>query len=177
MYVLCNVVIMTAKQAGTTDGTHRILVVEDDSELAGMLDYYLRGHGYHVTCVSNGVDALRAVMENNYNAILCDMVMPRMPGDMFYMAVRRVRPHLCDRFIFVTAHQENARVKEFLNQMPELVLRKPFHLDDLLMMLLRVFAAQVAKANPSHRVRTENQDAASVRRPVATDAATPKTSL
>jgi CheY-like chemotaxis protein len=120
----------------------RVLVVEDDSELAGMIDYFLRGHGYQVTCVANGIEALRLVMETDYQAILCDMVMPRMPGDMFFMAVRRVRPHLCDRFVFVTAHQENPRIKEFLNQMPQLVLRKPFHLDDLLLMLLRVFAAQ-----------------------------------
>jgi two-component system, cell cycle sensor histidine kinase and response regulator CckA len=120
--------------------------VEDDSELSGMLDYYLRGHGYQVTCVANGVEALRAVMETDYQAILCDMVMPRMPGDMFYMAVRRVRPELCDRFLFVTAHQENARVKEFLNQMPGSVLRKPFHLDDLLLMLLRLFAGQERRA-------------------------------
>jgi CheY-like chemotaxis protein len=119
-----------------------VLVVEDDSELAGMIDYFLRGHGYQVTCVANGIEALRLVMETDYEAILCDMVMPRMPGDMFFMAVRRVRPHLCDRFVFVTAHQENPRIKEFLNQMPQLVLRKPFHLDDLLLMLLRVFAAQ-----------------------------------
>jgi CheY-like chemotaxis protein len=120
----------------------RILVVEDDSELAGMIDYFLRGHGYQVTCVANGIEALRSVMETDFHAILCDMVMPRMPGDMFFMAVRRVRPHLCERFVFVTAHQEQPRVKEFLSQMPELVLRKPFHLDDLLLMLLRVFSAQ-----------------------------------
>jgi CheY-like chemotaxis protein len=133
---------MTAKQPEMRQESQRILVVEDDLELAGLLDYYLRGHGYQVTCVANGVEALRSVMETDYDAILCDMVMPRMPGDMFYMAVRRVRSHLCDRFIFLTAHQENPRVKEFLNQVPELVLRKPFHLDDLMVMLMRVFAAQ-----------------------------------
>ena len=137
---------MNADPMGTRPAGQSILVVEDDLELAGMLDYYLRGHGYEVTCVANGVEALRAVMETEYQAILCDMVMPQMPGDMFYMAVRRVRPALCDRFIFVTAHQENARVKEFLNQMPELVLRKPFHLDDLLLMLLRLFAVQEKRA-------------------------------
>jgi CheY-like chemotaxis protein len=140
---------MTAKQADVQVETRRILVVEDDSELAGMLDYYLRGHGYQVTCVANGVEALRAVMESDYDAVLCDMMMPRMPGDMLYMAVRRVRPHLCERFIFITAHQENPRVKEFLTQVPEMILRKPFHLDDLLLLLLRVFEAQATKA--SHR--------------------------
>ena len=116
-----------------------VLVVEDDSELAGMLDYFLRSRGYQVTSVSNGVDGLRSIMGRDYDAILCDMVMPQMPGDMFYLAVRRVRPHLCDRFIFITAHQERPRVKEFLNQVSEMVLRKPFNLDDLATLLQRLF--------------------------------------
>jgi DNA-binding response OmpR family regulator len=120
-------------------GNRHILVVEDDSELAGMLDYFLRSRGYRVTVVSNGVDGLRAVMAEEYDAILCDMVMPQMPGDMFYMAVRRVRPQLCERFIFVTAHQERPRVKEFLNQVREMVLRKPFNLEDLATLLDRLF--------------------------------------
>jgi response regulator RpfG family c-di-GMP phosphodiesterase len=68
--------------------------------------------------------------------------MPQMAGDMFYLAVRRVRPHLCERFIFVTAHQERPRVKEFLNQVQETVLRKPFNLDDLAAVLERLFREQ-----------------------------------
>jgi CheY-like chemotaxis protein len=123
--------------------SRHILVVEDDSELAGMLDYFLRSRGYRVTGVSNGVDGLRAVMAEDYDAILCDMVMPQMPGDMFYMAVRRVRPQLCERFIFVTAHQERPRVKEFLNQVREMVLRKPFNLEDLAVLLDRLFQERV----------------------------------
>jgi CheY-like chemotaxis protein len=144
---------MFVKQPETRQENQRILVVEDDSELSGVLDYYLRGHGYQVTCVSNGVEALRSVMETDYDAVLCDMVMPRMPGDMFYMAVRRVRPHLCDRFIFLTAHQESPRIKEFLSQMSGAVLRKPFHLEDLMLMLMRVFAGQESSAASHHHTQ------------------------
>ena len=88
---------MTDDAVQESGGSRHILVVEDDSELAGMLDYFLRSRGYRVTVVSNGVDGLRAVMADEFDAILCDMVMPQMPGDMFYMAVRRVRPQLCRR--------------------------------------------------------------------------------
>ena len=128
-----------------SDECRQILVVEDDSELAGMLDYFLRSRGYRVTSVSNGVDGLRAAMTEDYDAILCDMVMPLMAGDMFYLAVRRVRPHLCERFVFVTAHQEQPRVKEFLNQVQETVLRKPFNLDDLAAVLERLFRARARR--------------------------------
>jgi CheY-like chemotaxis protein len=153
---------MTAMHQELRQEGQRILVVEDDSELAGLLDYYLRGHGYQVTCVSNGVEALRSVMENDYDAVLCDMVMPRMPGDMFFMAVRRVRPHLCDRFIFLTAHQESSRIKEFLTQMSGAVLRKPFHLEDLMLMLMRVFSGQErSNASPNEIQSAEPQRATS----------------
>jgi CheY-like chemotaxis protein len=130
---------MIDEQGRMKEEARHILVVEDDSELAGMLDYFLRSRGYQVTSVANGVDGLRSVMGRDYDAILCDMVMPQMAGDMFYLAVRRVRPHLCERFIFVTAHQERPRVKEFLNQVREMVLRKPFNLDDLAVLLDRLF--------------------------------------
>jgi DNA-binding NarL/FixJ family response regulator len=67
------------------------------------------------------------------------MVMPRMPGDMFYHAVQRAKPHLCERFIFITAHGESPRTQDFLNRVSEMVLMKPFHLDDVLETILLLF--------------------------------------
>src|SRR5882762_9319653 len=98
------------------DGLKRILLVEDDSDLSILLKDYLEAYFYRVTAAANGVEALKAVMDSDYDVIICDMVMPKMPGDMFYYAVQRTKPHLCERFIFVTAHGESPRVQEFLNQ-------------------------------------------------------------
>jgi two-component system, cell cycle sensor histidine kinase and response regulator CckA len=109
----------------------RVLVVEDDPDFSVMLRDYLRGRGLEVTLLANGAEALRAILGADYDVIVCDMVMPRMAGDMFYDAVRRVKPHLCERFIFVTGHAESPKVKEFLAPVTERVLQKPFHLDDL----------------------------------------------
>src|SRR5438445_6620826 len=109
----------------------RVLLVEDDAELSLLLRDHLEDYFYRVTTAGNGVDALKAIMDSDYDVILCDVVMPKMPGDAFYHAVQRVKPNLCERFIFITAHGETARVQEFLNQVSEMVLMKPFHLDDL----------------------------------------------
>jgi hypothetical protein len=54
---------------------------------------------------------------------------------MFYRAVERMRPHLCDRFIFMTGHQGNAKVNEFISGVNGTMLTKPFHVDDLLEMI------------------------------------------
>ena len=117
----------------------RILLVEDDPELTAMLKEFLEAYCYLVSTVANGVDALKAVMERAYEVIICDVVMPKMAGDAFYYAVQRIKPALCERFIFITAHGETQRMQEFLNHVSGMVLMKPFHLEDLLQTILLLF--------------------------------------
>jgi response regulator RpfG family c-di-GMP phosphodiesterase len=67
---------------------------------------------------------------------MCDMMMPRMPGDMFYFAVQRTKPHLCSRFIFITGYPDKPEVVKFLAGLPEaVVLHKPVRNDDLIRMV------------------------------------------
>src|SRR5438876_4546311 len=117
----------------------RILQVEDDAELAAMLKEFLEAYGYLVSTVANGVDALKAVMERVYELIICDVMMPKMAGDAFYYAVQRVKPALCERFIFITAHGDTQRMQDFLNHVSGMVLMKPFHLEDLLQTIVLLF--------------------------------------
>src|SRR5688572_10051448 len=117
----------------------RILLVEDDAELAAMLKEFLEAYGYRVSAVANGVDALKAVMERAYDIVICDVMMPKMAGDAFYYAVQRVKPELCERFVFITAHGDTQRMQEFLNHVSGMVLMKPFHLEDLLQTILLLF--------------------------------------
>ena len=114
----------------------RILLVEDDAELSAMLKEFLEAHCYRVSAVANGVDALKAVMKRAYDLIICDVMMPKMAGDAFYYAVQRLKPVLCERFIFITAHGDTQRMQEFLNHVSGMVLMKPFHLEDLLQTIL-----------------------------------------
>jgi len=117
----------------------QILLVEDDAELAAMLKEFLEAYCYMVSTVSNGVDALKAVMDRVYELIICDVMMPKLAGDAFYFAVQRVKPALCERFIFITAHGETQRMQEFLNHVSGMVLMKPFHVEDLLQTILLLF--------------------------------------
>ena len=117
----------------------RILLVEDDAEMAAMLKEFLEAYYYLVSTVANGVDALKAVMERAYEVIICVVVMPKMAGDAFYYAVQRVKPALCERFIFITGHGETQRMQEFFNHVSGMVLMKPFHPEDLLQTILLLF--------------------------------------
>ena len=113
-----------------------ILLLDDDVELADTLKKLLEMHNFVVTTVGNGVDGVREIMRFDFDLIMCDMMMPRMPGDMFYFAVQRTKPHLCSRFIFITGYPDKPEVVHFLSGLPEaVVLHKPVRQDDLIRMI------------------------------------------
>jgi DNA-binding NtrC family response regulator len=112
-----------------------VLIIDDDVEMLSALEIYLDGNGYAVKTASRGVDGLRLVMANDFDAIVCDMVMPRMPGDMFFLAVSKVKPEMSKRFVFITGHSHEPAVAAFLAATGQPVLTKPGGLDHLLEVL------------------------------------------
>ncbi|MEA3188547.1 MAG: hypothetical protein QOD99_2377 [Chthoniobacter sp.] len=112
--------------------TKKILLLEDDAQFSEVLKIFLESHFFEVVCVRNGADGVREVMASDFELVICDMMMPKLPGDMFYRAVQRLRPHLCPRFIFITGMRGNPRVNDFIKQVNGTILCKPFHVDDLL---------------------------------------------
>ena len=105
-----------------------ILILEDEVAFAILLKEYLESEGYQVTVVSNGAEGLKKILTDDFEIILCDMVMPNFPGDMFYLAVERARPNLCKRFIFMTGHRGDSKIEEFIRRIRGLILWKPFEM-------------------------------------------------
>ena len=117
-----------------------VLLVDDDVDLANALKALMEAHNFIVTVVCNGVDALKEVMELDFDAIICDLMMPKMPGDMFYLAVQKTKPQLCRRFVFITGHSGDPKVESFLRATQALSLHKPFQPQDLVRMIAHVLA-------------------------------------
>jgi CheY-like chemotaxis protein len=109
----------------------RILLLDDDVDFRELLKEFLAPQCFEITCVSNGAEGLRRIMANEFDVILCDMMMPSLPGDMFYMAVERVKPLLCKRFVFMTGHKGDPKYDIFIRRIKGLVLWKPFQIQDL----------------------------------------------
>ncbi|MFT4586214.1 MAG: two-component system NtrC family sensor kinase [Limisphaerales bacterium] len=109
----------------------KILVLDDDPNLTEVLRVFLELEGYQVAVVHNGVEGVKMVMGESFDLILCDMVMPNMRGDMFYKAVERTKPRLCKRFVFMTGHQTDKEVNDFIRGIRGLVLWKPFEMHQL----------------------------------------------
>jgi CheY-like chemotaxis protein len=110
----------------------RLLIVDDDLDLIQIYKSLFESHNYIVTTMHNGVEALKHIMKTDVDAVICDLMMPNMCGDMFYLAVERVKPHLCERFIFVTGYENHPQFGEFLKKTKPVVLYKPVTMGKLL---------------------------------------------
>ena len=58
----------------------RVLVVEDEQDVAELIRYNLAKEGYDVTLVGNGADALKRARENKPDVILLDIMVPQLNG-------------------------------------------------------------------------------------------------
>ena len=127
---------MQTKQAGPKKG--RVLIVDDDEVLSLIFQQLLGASGYEVITAANGALALKQILAQDVDAILCDLRMPELEGDLFYGAVERIKPHLCRRFIFITGAADDPKYRAFLSQVKLPVLHKPVSSADLLEELRRL---------------------------------------
>ena len=66
----------------------KILIAEDDQELCQLFSHVLTKHGYAVTEVADGQEALDALEKDYYDLIISDIMMPNVDG---YSLVRKLR--------------------------------------------------------------------------------------
>jgi len=109
----------------------RVLLLEDRDDFREVLRDHLDSRLFQVTSVPSGVEGLREVAKDAFDLIICDMMMPRMGGEMFYWAVTRIRPATAQRFIFFTGHRNNPAIEFFFKRVNATVLLKPFKLKAL----------------------------------------------
>src|SRR5258708_16573140 len=79
-----------------------VLVVDDDKQLASALQWILADENFLVDVAFDGEEALLKVRVHEYDAVICDLMMPRLRGDEFYIKAEELRPELARRFIFIT---------------------------------------------------------------------------
>lgn len=64
-----------------TSGSQRVLVVEDEPDIAALIGYQLTRAGFRVETTLNGVEALRAVGRDIPDLIVLDRMLPGISGD------------------------------------------------------------------------------------------------
>jgi two-component system cell cycle sensor histidine kinase/response regulator CckA len=109
-----------------------ILVVEDEAALAAAVIDALRDAGFTVDYAADGEQALLKIAGQAFDAVVCDLKMPRLDGKAFYRALATAAPALVKRVIFVTGDVAGTKAEEFLEESGCRWLAKPFRLADLL---------------------------------------------
>src|SRR3954447_12492639 len=136
------------KQNGTAEPSvhpqplKAVLVVDDDEQLASALQWILVDENYLVDVAFDGEEALLKVKVHEYDVVICDLMMPRLRGDEFYLKAKELRANIADRFIFITGFAADADVHDFLEQAGIKHLAKPFQIDELIGAVKELLAAQ-----------------------------------
>lgn len=109
-----------------------VLLVEDERALATAVIDALADAGLKVDHAGDGEEALARVRQKPYDAVICDLKMPRVDGMMLYRAIAAATPALARRVIFVTGDVAGTDAERFLEDTGCRWLAKPFRLGDLL---------------------------------------------
>ena len=118
--------------SGNTLELKAILVVDDDKQLASTLQWILADQNFLVDVAFDGKEAMLKLKVNEYDLVICDLIMPGLRGDEFYLQAKATRPDLSDRFIFITGFGTDPNIHEFLTRHDVKYLFKPFPVEGLI---------------------------------------------
>ena len=109
----------------------RVLVVDDEPELASLMRDILEAAQFEVAHAETGAVALELLGEARFDAIVSDLRMPDMDGAALWREVRERHPLLLRRMVFVTGDTLSPAAAEFLRETGCAALEKPFAPADL----------------------------------------------
>jgi DNA-binding response OmpR family regulator len=107
----------------------RILVVDDDVQIARALEMLLRGEGYEVFRAGNGLEALEILKAGKIHLVLLDVMMPGLDG---LRATLRIRETLNLPIIMLSAKTEDSDKVLGLSMGADDYVAKPYHPQELL---------------------------------------------
>src|SRR3989442_5795357 len=117
-----------------------ILVADDDRANREALAQILGREGHRVTLAANGEEALEHLARTPFEAVVVGLHMPRVGGQAVYERTLSGAPDLARRFVFVTGDDARASSRDFLEQVAQPLLFKPYALADLLVAIGEVSA-------------------------------------
>ncbi|TVR24251.1 MAG: response regulator [Anaerolineaceae bacterium] len=130
----------------------RLLLIEDDYDVAEMLVMYFESQGYEVVHADNGADGVAHARAGFPNLILLDVMLPDMDGYDVCLRLRRMALTKFIPILFLTQRDERASKVRGLELGADDYITKPFDIDEL---RLRVQGAiNRATRENLHEVRT-----------------------
>jgi two-component system, OmpR family, response regulator CpxR len=107
----------------------RILVVDDDVELASLLREFLEREGFKIEFAHSGTAGLEAALRGGFDIVVLDVMLPGLDG---FEILRRLRPHSAVPVLMLTARGEDVDRIVGLELGADDYLPKPFNPRELI---------------------------------------------
>lgn len=131
-----------------------ILLVEDDPDIANLLDLHLSDEGYEVDIVSEGDEGLERALSEDYTLVILDIMLPGMDGFDICRNIRAEKRSL--PILMLTAKTEEVDKVLGLELGADDYITKPFSIREVLARVKAIFRRieydQQAAQQPAQRV-------------------------
>lgn len=121
------------KRLGEVD-KKRVLVIDDDLPIRGMLAAALRQHGFQVLLAGDGAEGQRALTIHHPDIVLLDLAMPDVNGWDFLQRLQETG-HLGKVPIIVVSAHVRVEPQALLQMGVAAILPKPFNLPELIQLI------------------------------------------
>lgn len=126
----------TPKRPNAKRRLRRLLLVEDDEQIAAGVSSLLDMEGFAVETIGQGLAAVDAIKRFHPDAVILDLTLPDISGVEVFRRLRRRWPDL--PVLFSTGHGSGTGPAPELNGKAVEMLRKPYEIGDLLSALQRI---------------------------------------
>ena len=124
-----------APQPSQTRG--RVLLIDDEPCLLSSVARRLGQH--EVVCAASGIEGQKILQrDRRFDAIICDLMMPRFTGIDLFLWLQEEAPELARRVVFTSGGPDRSSLEEFLEEVPNPRLYKPFEAPELLQIVDRL---------------------------------------
>ena len=106
----------------------RVLVIDDDAELCGLVARFLAREGFEISWASCGASGIERALAENYSLVLLDVMMPDMDG---FAVLRRIRQETVTPVLMLTAKGDTKDRVRGLDLGADDYLPKPFEPTEL----------------------------------------------
>ncbi|HER8723395.1 TPA: two-component system response regulator CovR [Streptococcus pyogenes] len=119
--------------------TKKILIIEDEKNLARFVSLELQHEGYEVIVEVNGREGLETALEKEFDLILLDLMLPEMDG---FEVTRRLQTEKTTYIMMMTARDSIMDVVAGLDRGADDYIVKPFAIEELLARIRTIFRRQ-----------------------------------
>ena len=134
---------------------HRVLVVDDESDVTELLQYRLEQEGYRVATLNDPLGFVVKVREFEPDLMLLDIMMPELSGIQLCRIVR-ADPSMKDiPVIFLSARGEVEDRIKGLEAGAEDYVSKPFNINELILRISKMLKRSGAPSQPAGQSRIE----------------------